>query len=116
MEDAQLVGYWGTECGDVVYTLNRGFGWGEPVGTGSVGDGLIALHGSQIPTSETAMMSNMGCLAIAGPQVRVGYERDWKRWGLMRMIDVAPTVAARLDLPVPRHSNGAVLSDLFESS
>lgn len=114
-EDAQLVGYWGPEAGDVVYIHNRGFGWGQPAGFGSVGDGRVAIHGSQIPTSENDDLSNLGCLVIAGPEVRVGYERDWQRWGLMRMVDLAPTIATRLGLPVPRHSNGAVLSDLFVS-
>jgi hypothetical protein len=57
----------------------------------------------------------MACLILSGPGVRVGYERDHQRWGLMRMIDLAPTFAKLLGLRTPRHSMGSVLSDLLTS-
>ncbi|MDQ3703305.1 MAG: alkaline phosphatase family protein, partial [Chloroflexota bacterium] len=113
LEDAAVIGFWGDICGDVVFTFNRGFGWGPPVEGGSVGQGRGAQHGSQIPATETPYFTNMATLIAAGPGVRAGYERDWRRHGPMRMIDFAPTVADALGLRPPRHSSGAVLHDLW---
>jgi predicted AlkP superfamily phosphohydrolase/phosphomutase len=119
LQDAQIVGYWGAVSGDVILAMARGYGWGEVYGggsaedKGSIGPSRGAIHGSQIPTSETAEFSNMACFLLSGPGVRVGYERDADRWGLMRMIDLAPTFAALLGLRTPRHSMGAVLNDLI---
>jgi hypothetical protein len=61
-----------------------------------------------------AEFSNMACFLLSGPGVRVGYERDYERWGLMRMIDLAPTFARLLGLRSPLHSMGAVLNDLLD--
>ncbi len=117
LEDAAVIGFWGdpreSACGDVVFTFNRGYGWGPPVEGGSVGKGRGAQHGSQIPTMETPYFTNLATLICAGPGVRAGYERDWQRYGLMRMEDFAPTVAHALGLRPPRHSRGAVLHDLW---
>lgn len=115
LQDAQIIGYWGADNGDVVLTFNRGYGWGPPEDGQTAGPGRGALHGSQIPPSETAYFTNMACFIASGPGIRVGYERDWQRRGLMRMVDVAPTIAHRLGLRPPRHSMGAVLSDLLEA-
>ncbi|HET7768945.1 MAG TPA: alkaline phosphatase family protein [Chloroflexota bacterium] len=118
LEDAAVIGFWGdpqtAACGDVVFTFNRGFGWGPPLDGGSVGKGRGAQHGSQIPTMETPYFTNLATLIAAGPGVRAGYERDYQRHGLMRMEDFTPTVAHALGLRPPRHSRGAVLHDLFE--
>jgi len=114
LQDAQVIGLWGETAGDVVAIMNRGYGWGEPRDGGSVGKARGAIHGSQIPTSEKGDLSNMAALLISGPGVKVGYERDWQRFGLMREIDMAPTWAHLLGLRTPRHSLGAVLHDLLE--
>ena len=118
LEDAAVIGFWGdpatAACGDVVFTFNRGFGWGPPLDGGSVGKGRGAQHGSQIPTMETPYFTNLATLIAAGPGVRAGYERDYQRHGLMRMEDFTPTVAHALGLRPPKHSRGAVLHDLFE--
>jgi predicted AlkP superfamily phosphohydrolase/phosphomutase len=113
LQDAQIVGYWGEESGDVVLIFNRGYGWGPPIDGATAGPGRGALHGSQITPSETEHFTNMACFILAGPGVRAGYERDWRRHGLMRMVDLAPTFAHLLGLPAPRHSMGAVLRDLL---
>lgn len=118
LEDAAVIGFWGNPqdaaCGDVVFTFNRGFGWGPPLEGGSVGTGRGAQHGSQIPTMETKYFTNMAALIAAGPGIRAGSARDWQRHGLMRMEDFAPTVAHALGLRPPRHSRGAVLYDLWD--
>lgn len=118
LEDAAVIGFWGdpqtAACGDVVFTFNRGFGWGPPLEGGSVGAGRGAQHGSQIPTTETKHFTNLATLIAAGPGVRTDYERDWQRHGLMRMEDFAPTISYALGLRPPKHSRGAVLHDMFE--
>jgi predicted AlkP superfamily phosphohydrolase/phosphomutase len=116
LEDAQIIGLWGEETGDVVFTYNRGYGWGPPLDGGTVGRGRGALHGSQIPTSETPYFTNMACFILAGPRVRAGYERDWRRYGLIRMVDIAPTLAYLAGLRPPAHNMGAVLYDLLVQS
>jgi hypothetical protein len=117
LEDAPLIGFWGDPrdgvCGDVVFTFNRGFGWGPPREGGSAGTGRGAQHGSQVPTTETPYFTNMATLICAGPGIRPGYERDWRRHGPMRMVDFAPTVAHLLGLRPPRHNSGAILHDLW---
>jgi predicted AlkP superfamily phosphohydrolase/phosphomutase len=124
LKDAQIIGYWGEEQGDVVLTYNGGFGWGavyergasaEPVvNRQSIGPGRGALHGSMIPSTETPLFTNMGCMIMTGPRIKAGYERDWKRYGLMREIDIAPTLSHILGLRPPAQNNGAVLHDIFE--
>ncbi len=114
LEDGQLIGFWGDNCGDVVFTFNRGVGWGPPLDGGSMGQGRGALHGSQIPHAETPHFTNMGCWILAGPGVKGGYERDWQRHGLMRMTDVAPTLAHLAGLRPPAQNIGAICHDLLE--
>ena len=58
----------------------------------------------------------MGCFIISGPGVKRGYERDWQRYGLMRMIDLAPTMAHLMGFRPPAHSQGTVLWDLLEDN
>lgn len=113
LEDSQLIGFWGEQNGDVIFTFNRGFGWGSPRDGGEVGPAWEALHGSQIPTSEKGELTNMGCLLAAGPGLRQGYERDWQKHGLMRMVDLAPTIAQVMGCQPPKQNLGAVLWDLL---
>ena len=124
LKDSQIIGFWGEEQGDVIFTYNGGFGWGavyerggsaEPVmNRQSIGPGRGALHGSMIPSTETPLFTNMGCMIMTGPGIKAGYERDWKRYGLMREIDIAPTLSHVLGLRPPKQNNGAVLHDIFE--
>ena len=98
----------------MIFTFNRGFGWGTPRNQEAIGPAWEALHGSQIPTSEKGLLTNMGCLITAGPGFKAGHERDWEQTGLMRMIDIAPTIAHLFGLRPPAQSQGAVLWDLLE--
>jgi hypothetical protein len=124
LQDAQIIGFWGEEQGDIVFTYNSGFGWGavyergalgEPIADRpSIGPGRGALHGSMIPTTETPNFTNMGCMIMTGPRIKARYERDWERYGLMREIDIAPTLSYIMGLRAPSQSSGAVLYDIFE--
>lgn len=115
LQDAQIIGYWGADNGDVVCVFNHGIGWGAVPGHASVGPGGGALHGSQLPTYETDYFTTMGMMILAGPGVKTGgYERDWRRYGLIREIDVAPTICHLMGLRMPAQNQGAVAADLLE--
>ena len=84
------------------------------MGGGTAGRGRGAFHSSQIPTAETAHFTNLATWIVAGPGVRTGHERDWRRHGLMRQVDVAPTLCALMGIRPPAQSIGAICHDLFE--
>ena len=114
LQDAQIIGYWGEDNGDVICVFNHGMGWGAVEGGASVGPGRGALHGSQLPTYETELFTTMGMMILAGPGVKgEGYERDWQRWGLIREVDVAPTICHLLGLRMPAQNQGVVPYDLL---
>jgi len=114
-KDAQLIGYWGERTGDVVFIYNSGFAWVKPTGDASVGIAERgANHGPQIPTTETGFTSNLALFMAMGPGIRKGYERDWERHGLIRLVDVVPTISHLLGFKPPAHSRGSVLYDIFE--
>jgi predicted AlkP superfamily phosphohydrolase/phosphomutase len=112
--DAQLIGFFGETVGDVIFVYNNGFSWTQPrSGTIDVARGG-ANHGPQLPTAATAMSSNLAVLMAWGPGIRPGYERDRERLGLMRLLDVVPTVCHVLGIRPPAQATGAVLWDIFE--
>jgi predicted AlkP superfamily phosphohydrolase/phosphomutase len=112
--DAQLIGFFGETVGDVVFLYNSGFSWAAPrQGTIDVARGG-ANHGPQPPTAGTAMSSNLAVLMAHGPGIKAGYERDRERLGLMRLVDVVPTVCHVLGIRPPAHATGAVLWDIFD--
>ncbi|MFP3897356.1 MAG: alkaline phosphatase family protein [Anaerolineales bacterium] len=122
LQDAQIVGYWGVDSGDVICVYDHGMGWGAVYspyrqmteGQASVGPSHGAIHGSQLPTYETDLFTTMGMMILAGPEVKEdGYERDWRRWGLMQEIDVAPLACHLLGLRMPAHNQGTVPRDLL---
>jgi hypothetical protein len=56
----------------------------------------------------------MGMMILAGPGVKDGgFERDWQHWGLIREIDVAPTICHLQGLRMPAQNQGAVAHDLL---
>ena len=115
LEDCQPLGLWDPDrTGDVVFTYNRGYGWGPPTDGALIGPGRGGLHGSQVPNAERGLMTNMGGMLMTGPGVKAGYERDFRRFGLMRQIDIAPTLAHLAGLKPPAQSMGAVLHDIME--
>jgi hypothetical protein len=120
--DAHLLGFWGEQCGDVVFVNEFGymhgyFGeWGGIKGGLSLGEPewYGAHHGPQLPTARTAHASNLGCLVMAGPGVKRGYERPAERLGHVHMTQVVPTLCHLLGIEPPRHVQGAVAYDLLE--
>lgn len=113
--DAQLLGFWGDTVGDVIFLYNSGFAWTAPE-SGSVGVARGgANHGPQPPTARTDLSSNLGVIFALGPGIKRGYERDRERLGLMRLVDVVPTVCHLLGIQPPAQSQGSVLYDILET-
>ena len=113
-QDAQLLGLWGETAGDVVFLYNSGFSGYAP-DSGSVGIARGgASHGAQPPTARTAYSSNLATLIGKGPGIRAGHERDREQLGLIRLVDVVPTICHLLGFPPPAQSQGAILYDILE--
>ncbi|RMF93166.1 MAG: hypothetical protein D6736_02175, partial [Nitrospinota bacterium] len=120
--DAYLLGFWGDQCGDVVFVNDFGymhgyFGeWGGIKGGGTIGqpEWCGAHHGPQLPTARTAVASNLGCFLMMGPGVKQGYERPVERLGYVHMTQVVPTICHLLGIEPPRQAQGAVAYDFLE--
>jgi predicted AlkP superfamily phosphohydrolase/phosphomutase len=116
-KDAQLIGYWGEHCGDVVFIYNSGFAWGHSPGSSTISVSRGgANHGPQIPTTSTRLSSNMAALVLMGPGLKRGHERDTKKLGCMNLVDFVPTLCYGLGIEPPGTSQGAVMLDLFTDS
>lgn len=119
--DAQVVGYDGPECGDVVFVFNSYHGaavWGVemefPEGQAVIRAKRGANHGTQIATTRTGFSSDLAAAIIAGPGIKKGYARDDKIDGLWKLIDVVPTVSHVMGFPPPKGSRGGIMYDIFE--
>ena len=114
-KDAQILGYYGSQAGDVVFVFNSfhrrcKLPRGEQVkrATGGVN------HGPQIATTRTGFSSNLASGIFAGPNIRQGYVRDDETQGLWKLTDIVPTIAHILDFAPPRDSRGGVMYDIFQ--
>ncbi len=111
----QLLGYFGTRTGDVMFLYNPGYSWGVPSNGLSVGpaDGS-SNHGAQMPTTTTNRTANMATLLAMGPSIRHGYERNIQELGCVSLMDVAPLVSNLLDMTPPKDCRGAVPQDFLK--
>lgn len=93
--DAEMLNLWGDLVGDVVYALDPAF------------DGA---HGKQLPSVSFGIGGQHSTLIMAGAGVRrgVGLERQ------VRVVDVAPTLAYLLGLPMPANVEGGVIYEALE--
>jgi len=89
-EDARILGLYGDLIGDVVYAHREGFHYG---------------HGTHLPTAKYGMSSMKSLFIMAGPGVKENYRMKRTMW----LIDIAPTVAYLMDIPMPRNAEGAIL-------
>jgi len=95
-EDAAILGLYGDRIGDIVYAVNPGFGHS---------------HGQQLSTAKFGAFGSLSCLLVmAGPGVKRGAAIKPTRW----LIDVAPTIAHLLGIPVPRDADGAIMYEILE--
>ena len=118
--DAYLLGQWGDQCGDVIFAWDHGYvsgyyaQWQEIVGGGAVGAPAVygAHHGGFLPT-DNGFSSTFGTMMIAGPDIKMGYERPTERLGYIQAVDVVPTYCHLLGIDPPAQSQGTVARDLF---
>ena len=113
--DAQIVGYWGKECGDVIFAYNQGFTWGVNPGreTIAMSTTMTTNHGAGIQTQDTGVTSNMGMLLAWGPKVKAGVKRDTNQLGPVPIHNIAATVTALLGCRAPRHATGGIIREMF---
>jgi len=113
--DASIVGYWGRECGDVIFAYNQGFTWGVNPGgeTIAMSTAMTTNHGAGIQTQETGVTSNMGILLAWGPKIKAGVSRDTEQIGPIPIHDIGTTVTTLLGCRLPRHATGCIIWEMF---
>lgn len=95
-KDAALLGLSGKECGDILYWLEEGFN---------------RLHGDSLSTTEGYFHTSVSPIFIAaGAGVKKGFCTE----RVIREVDVAPTVAAIMDLRMPKQCEGAPVYQILE--
>jgi predicted AlkP superfamily phosphohydrolase/phosphomutase len=94
-EDAEMVNLWGPLVGDVVIALRPEF------------DGA---HGTHMPSARLGIGAQHATCVLNGPGIRRGVHLE----GQVRQVDIAPTVAFLLGLPVPRGAEGGVIYEALE--
>lgn len=94
--DAEMVNLWGDLVGDVVYALHPGF------------DGA---HGKQLPSTSFGIGGQHSTFVLAGAGVRKGVALRRQ----VRVVDVAPTIAYLLGVPMPANVEGGIVYEALEN-
>lgn len=131
-EEAAFMGQWGDHIGDVVYYYTPGYAEQlnissiEPIdpslvpesGFTPVGEGMPThfgamqgMHHPYLPTAKYGGCSVQAVFIMAGPGIKKGYRLSVPPWTL----DVTPTICHLAGLPLPRQSEGKVISELEDS-
>lgn len=116
-QDAEMIGMWGDQVGDVVVVLETGYTMAKKVGETALEDNMghvASGHGRIKPTSETRYGTEKAIYAIAGPKFKKGYSRPVDQLGHLRLIDVTPTLCHLLGIQPPAQSQGSIAYDLFQ--
>lgn len=95
-EDAKVLGSFGDKVGDIVYAWRPGYDHDN--------------HGTTLSTAKSGIGSMGAILIMAGPGIKKGHRIESVRW----LIDVAPTIAHLIDVPVPRNADGSIIYDILE--
>jgi hypothetical protein len=115
--DAQLLGLWGDQLGDILVVLEAGSQMAKAEGEAPLGDNtgnLSSGHARMLPTVENTFGTQKAIFLVSGPGVKQGYERSTDKLGDIRLIDVAPTLCHLLGMEPPGQSQGTVVRDLLE--
>ena len=115
--DAELIGLWGDQLGDVVVVLEGGYQTGRKDSPTALADnaGHVASgHGRMLPTYESTYGTEKAIFVISGPGIKPGYERPAEQLGHIRLVDVTPTLCHLLGIQPPAQSQGAIAYDLLE--
>ncbi|MEW6228496.1 MAG: alkaline phosphatase family protein [Bacillota bacterium] len=131
--EAAALGLWGDRVGDVFYLMKAGYSaagnWSPLTPDGEVlvplrpdlrvegehgqfkfiAPKFQSVHGCSLPSTSLGKGTEEAVFLIAGDGVKQGYRREHP----VRLVDIAPTLAVLLGIPVPEHSEGAVLYDLI---
>ncbi len=94
--DAVLLGYGGSECGDICYWIAEGYNIDHA-------DGLSTTYGD----CETSLSP---IFVAAGQGIKEGYKTD----RIIRQVDVAPTVATLMDVRMPEQCEGAPVYQILD--
>ena len=96
-KDAALLGMSGEGCGDIIYFLEEGFN---------------RLHGDSLSTTEGYFGTSVSPIFFAaGPGIKKGCETD----RVIREVDLAPTIATLLGIPMPAQCEGAPVYQILEN-
>lgn len=109
--DAELIGLWGDQAGDVIVVLESGYNMGRrdnPVPVDDNKGQVVSGHGRMIPTNETKYGTEKAIFTVAGPGIKKGYERPASTLGHIRLVDVTPTLCHLLGIQPPAQSQGAI--------
>ncbi len=121
-KDAHLLGFWGDQCGDVIFVNEDGYvhgyigEWGGIKGGGYIGEPnrFGAHHGPQLPTSCTQVASNMAFLLANGPGIKKGYQRPVQELGYIHMTSLVPLICHLLGIEPPAQCQGALPRDILD--
>ncbi|MBR5319302.1 MAG: alkaline phosphatase family protein [Peptococcaceae bacterium] len=94
-KDAKLLGYGGPECGDICYWIAEGYNIDHA-------DGLSTTYGD----CETSLSP---IFVAAGAGIKEGYKTE----RYIRQVDVAPTMAALMNVRMPADCEGAPVYQIF---
>jgi predicted AlkP superfamily phosphohydrolase/phosphomutase len=115
--DAELIGLWGDQVGDVVVVAEGGYQLGRKDSPVALADNLghvASGHGRMLPTYESTYGTEKAIFLISGPGIKRGYERPAEQLGHIRLVDVTPTLCHLLGIRPPAQAQGAIAYDLFE--
>jgi predicted AlkP superfamily phosphohydrolase/phosphomutase len=116
-EDAPMLGLWGDYIGDLVCCYTGGYRWSGPEVL-AMGEERVVFpcgggnHGPMIPTYETETTSVMGALVMAGAGIR-STEVPRNLQARICTTDIAPTLAALLDIDLPAQNEGRILHEFL---
>lgn len=125
-ENAGIIGLENEKVGEVIYTLNSGYGTRQDIPSNSTlileADSDSSLwatygrlgehtshHGQHLPNSKVGIGTIESTFVAAGPSIRKGYRRIRP----ISLRDIAPTIAYMLSMPQPLHSEGKILFDII---
>lgn len=120
---APLLGFWGDQCGDIVFLMDDGYVSGYPSEDVPGQDPYVwvpesfgAHHGPYLPTARTDISTNSAFFLGWAKGLKKGYERPVDRLGFMQQTDVVPIVCHLLGIDPPDQCQGAVPRDFLEGT
>ncbi len=94
-EDARVLGIYGDIIGDIVYALRPPYG---------------GVHGQRLTTAKRGTASLNPLIIMTGPYLKKGLRLKRNFW----LLDLVPTICHIMELPVPEHTEGAVIHQALE--